>query len=57
MDDIINDLQKALDEAKACRRNCWREDIEEKAQYDGEISAYTYAIGLIKRYKNENGID
>lgn len=40
------------DEAKADRKKCWYEDIEDKACYDGKVEAYNYCLQMIKEVNN-----
>lgn len=41
-------ITEARDEARAERKKCWHEDIEEKAELDGQVSAYNYCLQMIK---------
>ena len=36
---ILAFIDEELETAKSKRKNCWRDDIEEKNYYDGQIDA------------------
>ena len=48
MKELIEWLNSEIEETKAERRKCWREDIEEKNHLDGKIEAFQEVRHLIK---------
>lgn len=52
--EILDQIEIELNLAKEKRKECWREDIEDKSFYDGKIEAFQEIRHFIK---NEMSIE